>query len=209
MPPNDWLFYFITDSTLTKQGIIADVEAAIHGGAKVIQYREKTLSYESKIEEASLLAAICKSNKVDFIVNDDIQLARIVDAGGVHLGPHDTTLKEARQNFSGIIGVSCNTPEEILAAENGGADYVAVGPIFHTDTKPDIRTILGPSGLQELRRHTRLPIIAIGGIKLENVREVILAGADCACAISATVDVPDVEASVAEFQRIIMESKGV
>lgn len=200
MPVDDWRFYFITDSNLTKQGVIKDAEDAIRGGAKVVQYREKALSYESKIEEAGQLAALCRSRSVDLIINDDPRLASIVDAAGVHLGPKDVSIREIRADFPGIIGVSCSSLDDVERAEKDGADYIAVSPVFFTTTKKDISTPLGLEGVTRFRKATGLHLTAIGGITLENAREVIDAGADSICAISASVSVENVEASVRKFE---------
>ncbi len=204
----NWAFYFITDTDLTKQGILRDAEDAIKGGAKVIQYREKTKPADEILEEAKALATICKNHDVDLIINDSPELAKTTGANGVHLGQSDMTIAEARQILpNGIIGKSCNSIENVIQATNDGADYVTVGPVFQTSTKPDIAELVGIEGVKLFRENTSLPLVAIGGIKLENVGEIVLAGADMVVAISATVGLADVEASVREFEDIIRDVK--
>jgi thiamine-phosphate diphosphorylase len=203
-----WAFYFITDSNLTRQGILKDAEDAIRGGAKVVQYREKNKSYDEMVVEASALLVLCKNAGADLIINDSPELARAVGASGVHIGQGDGTLSEARKTLpDGIIGVSCGTVEEVNAAEAGGADYIAASPVFFTSTKNDIGRPVGMDGLARLRRATGLPIVAIGGITLANIRDTVLAGADAVCAISATVGSPDIAASVREFEDIVRAAR--
>ena len=208
MRPERWGFYFITDSNLTKQGAIRDAGDALRGGAKVVQYREKNKSPAEMLEEAKALLVLCNSSGADLIINDDPELARTVGAQGVHIGQGDRPLADARKVLpDGIVGVSCGTVEEVLLAERGGADYVAASPVFFTSTKKDIGTPVGLEGLARMREATELPIIAIGGITIANVRDVVLAGADSACGISATVGTPDVSASVREFEGLVRAAR--
>jgi thiamine-phosphate pyrophosphorylase len=204
----DWAFYFITDSTLTKQGAMRDSEDAIRAGVKVVQYREKNKPYKEMVSEAMELVRLCERSGVDLIVNDDPELAREVGASGVHIGPSDASLASAKKLLpNGIVGVSCSTLEEVRLAEDGGADYVAASPVFFTSTKKDIGKLVGPDGIRRFRKATELPIVAIGGINLSNVREVVLAGADSVCAISATVGTPDVVESVLQFEELVKAAR--
>jgi len=198
-------FYFITDSSITKQGALKDTEDAIRGGASVVQYREKNKPYNDMVAEARPLLKLCRDSGVMFIINDNLELAISVGADGLHLGPHDMPLREAKQRFSdGIIGISCGSLADVIMAEDGGADYLAASPVFFTNTKKDIGNPLGLEGIAAFRKATDMPIVAIGGINLTNVRDVVLAGADSVCAISATVGTFDVEASVRDFAARIM-----
>ncbi|MFH0816699.1 MAG: thiamine phosphate synthase [Methanobacteriota archaeon] len=204
----DWAFYFITDSNLTRQGFLKDSEDAVRGGARVVQYREKSKPFEEVLAEAGELLRICKDSGADLIINDNPELAAAVGASGVHLGQCDEPLSAAREILpNGIIGVSCGTAQDVAKAEEGGADYIAASPVFFTSTKKDIGRPVGLEGIASFRAATDLPIIAIGGINLANVREVVLAGADSVCAISATVGPGDVAASVREFETRIREAK--
>jgi thiamine-phosphate pyrophosphorylase len=200
-------FYFITDSGLTKQGALKDVEDAIHGGASVIQYREKDKQVHDMMAEASEILKLCQDSGVMFIINDSLELAIAVGADGLHLGPCDMSLHEARARFpDGIIGISCGCLADVKKADEGGADYIAASPVFFTSTKKDIGRPLGLEGIAAFRMATDLPIVAIGGINLQNVRDVVMAGADSVCAISATVGTADVEASVLMFVDSIGEA---
>ena len=203
-----WAFYFITDSNLTRQGFLKDSEDAIRGGARVIQYREKNKSFKEMFAEASALLALCKIAGVDLIINDSLEMARTVGASGVHLGQGDEPLSEARKMLpDGIIGVSCGTVDDVKNAEMGGVDYIAASPVFFTGTKTDIGRSVGLDGIARFRQATDLPIVAIGGINHSNVRDVVLAGADSVCAISATVGTIDVAASVRDFEERIMAAR--
>ena len=204
----DWNFYFITDSSLTKQGCLKDVEDAIRGGARVIQYREELRSTTDMMAETRILANLCKKAGGHLLINNSVDIALAVDADGVHLGQSDMPLADARLMLpDGIIGISCHTLDDIAEAEEKGADYIAVSPVFFTSTKKNITTPLGLEGIAEFRKATKLPVIAIGGVNMENVEGVVRAGADSVCAISATVGTDDVEASVREFEDIIKSSR--
>lgn len=201
-------FYFITDPNLTNQGALKDVEDAIRGGASVIQYREKNKPYEEMVVEARELLKLCQDSDTIFIINDSLELAIAIGAHGLHLGPCDMPLHEARARFpDGIIGISCGCLADVKKAEEEGADYIAASPVFFTNTKKDIGRPLGLEGIASFRVATDLPIVAIGGINLQNVRDVVKAGADSACAISATVGTADIEASVLMFVDSIEEAR--
>ncbi len=205
----NWNFYFITDSNLTKQDCMKDVHDAIMGGARVIQYREKNRSKTEMMAEARILINMCKKAGVHLLINNSVEIALDVDADGVHLGQSDMPLEEARRIFpNGIIGISCSTLADVSEAEEKGADYIAVSPVFFTKTKADIGQPLGLAGITEFRKATDLPVIAIGGINLDNLESVVKAGADSVCAISATVATDDIEASVKKFEDIIEKAKG-
>ncbi len=204
----DWNFYFITDSSLTKQDCLRDVEDAIKGGARVIQYREERRSTIDMMAEARILASMCRKAGVHLLINNRVDIAQAVDADGVHLGQEDMPLEDARRALpDGMIGISCHTLDDVAEAERKGADYIAVSPVFFTSTKKDISTPVGLEGITEFRKATKLPVIAIGGIDVENVESVVKAGADSVCAISATVGTEDVAASVGKFEKIIQTAK--
>ena len=182
-------FYFITDSGLTVNGIAEDVRQAIAAGAVMVQYRDKGKTAEVRVTEARDIQAVCRKAEVPFIVNDDAGLAMRIRADGVHVGPHDISPAEARKALGkkAIIGVSVASVEEALAAEKQGASYVAASPVFATPTKPDAGRPVGTDVLKRIRAATKLPVVAIGGINDSNVAEVIAAGADMVCAISASL----------------------
>ncbi len=196
-------FYFITDSSLTKNGIIKDAEAAVRGGATVIQYREKCKDTGLMINEALQIKKLC-AEKATFLVNDRVDVALAVDADGVHLGQTDMDYQAARMLLGKgkIIGVTVHSLKEAKEAEARGADYIGLSPIFETKTKRDAGKAAGLKLIGEISKTVSIPIVAIGGINLENARSVIKAGATTLCAISATAG-EDVEKKVREFNGII------
>jgi thiamine-phosphate pyrophosphorylase len=198
-------YYFITDTALTKAGNTADVAAAAAAGVKVVQYRAKNLSTRSMVEEALRLKRAAKDAL--FIINDRLDVALAVDAGGVHLGQDDMPYEYARRLLGPgrIIGVTVHTVDQALTAQAQGADYVGVSPIFATLTKHDAGTPAGIRLIKEVKRAVRVPVVAIGGITLENAPQVIAAGADALCAISAVVTGNDVEESIKDFQKLYIK----
>jgi thiamine-phosphate pyrophosphorylase len=195
-------FYFITDSALTKRDVIEDVKAAIRGGAKVVQYREKSKDTGPMAEEAKRLKEICKG-KALFLINDRVDVALAVDADGVHLGQTDMPYGVARRLLGDkMIGMTVHSLREAKEAEAMGADYVGLSPIFATATKSDAGKAVGLRALKEVCDAVSIPVVAIGGITLENAGDVMEAGATTLCAISATVG-DDVEKRVGEFMKII------
>ncbi|MHC5054217.1 MAG: thiamine phosphate synthase [Planctomycetota bacterium] len=199
-------FYFITDSGLTSGGVRLDVEAALSGGAALVQYREKGRAYEERLAEAREVARLCRAAGVPLIINDEIALARDSGADGVHLGQGDAPPGEARAALGprATVGVSVGSPEEARTAEREGADYVAASPVFATTTKLDSGPGIGLGGLRAIRAATQLPLAAIGGVTLESTPEVVAAGADLVCAISASLKGGDVAANV----RALREAMG-
>jgi thiamine-phosphate pyrophosphorylase len=195
-------YYFITDTALTKAGNTADVAAAVAAGTMVVQYRAKNLSTRSMVEEALRLKRTAKDAL--FIINDRLDVALAVDAGGVHIGQDDMPYEYARRLLGPgkIIGITAHTVDQALAAQAQGADYVGVSPIFATLTKHDAGTPAGLRLIKEVKKAVRIPVVAIGGINLENAPQVIAAGADALCAISAVVTNDDVLERVKDFQKL-------
>lgn len=200
-------YYFITDARLSRAGNRADVLAAVAAGVRVVQYREKEADTAAVLAEARELRRLCHGPL--FLLNDYVEIALDVDADGVHIGQEDMPLPEARRLLGPhkIIGVTVNSVDQALAAAQGGADYLGVSPIFATRTKPDAGEPAGLSLLREIRRLVSLPLIAIGGITLENAPAVIAAGADGLCAISAVVTRPDVRAAVEAFHGLFRQAQ--
>ena len=201
-------FYLVTDSGLSRNGPLSDVEQAIKAGCKIIQYREKNKSTGEIIKEASQIKNICKDRAI-FIVNDRVDVALAVDADGIHIGQDDMPFEIARSLLGKekIIGLTVHNVEEAVQAENIGADNIGLSPIFATSTKKDAGTACGISMVGNVRKNVQLPIVAIGGITRENVADVIKAGADAAVAISAVVSADDVYKEVSDFIAIINRAK--
>jgi thiamine-phosphate pyrophosphorylase len=195
-------YYFITDTRLSRAGNVRDVEQALAAGVRVVQHRDKEASAAAMIAEARVLRRLCQSAL--FLVNDRVEVALAVDADGVHLGQEDLHYREARRLLGErkIIGITVNTVAQALEAASLGADYLGVSPIFATQTKPDAGEPAGLSLLREIRRRVSIPLIAIGGITLDNAPNVIAAGADSVCAISAVVTKSDVQGAITDFQKL-------
>ncbi|SFG93772.1 thiamine phosphate synthase [Neptunomonas qingdaonensis] len=174
--------YAITDNILMPddQTLLSQVHAAILGGARVIQYRDKTSDTEKRYRQACLLNELCRKHQRTFLINDDVQLAQQCDAHGVHIGQKDSPLEEARQALgsSAIIGVTCHDQLSLATkAALACADYVAFGAFYPSKTKPDAKP--APlSLLTEAKSILSCPIVAIGGITVDNAPQTITAGAD-------------------------------
>jgi len=197
-------YYFITDSGLSLAGNLSDVRSAVSAGVSIVQYREKSGDTGALYKEALRLAEICRGTTTKFIVNDRIDIALAVDADGVHLGQSDMPYDIARRILGPdkIIGITVHSVDEAVKAEREGADYLGVSPIFSTSTKKDAGIPAGLTLISEIRKKSSLPLIAIGGIDLSNAPDVIAAGADMVCAISAVITKPDVAAEIRRFQSL-------
>jgi thiamine-phosphate pyrophosphorylase len=193
-------FYFITDRHLCNKPVYEAIKQALEGGASVIQYREKELPIEDRIPEARKLRMLC-SGRAIFIINDEVEVAQACDADGVHLGQDDMSVKTARYLLGKdkLIGVTVHNVEQAKAADKAGADYVAVSPIFQTSTKEDAGSPVGLQAIKDVKAAVMMPVAAIGGINENNIDSVIAAGADMACAVSATLCREDIRAAVKYF----------
>jgi len=177
--------YVVTDGR-APGGHEAMARAALAGGARIIQLRDKTLSLAQLLPLAVALRELAHRHGALFIINDRIDLALACGADGVHLGPDDLPVHIARHLMpQGIIGASCGDEEEARRAENQGADYIGAGAVFGTQTKLDAGAPIGLQKLSEIVRATRLPVAAIGGIDQSNIQSVLQAGAPMACVVSA------------------------
>lgn len=198
--------YAITDSRLIPAGQLTDaVEAALIGGATMIQYREKQASDTTRLTRARSLAAVCRNAGVPLIINDDPLLAKRCGAAGVHLGQQDGDPASARRLLGdqGLIGITChgdiNLAEKAVAA---GADYLAFGRFYPSGTKPE-----APEAKPDVltrARHFQLPLTAIGGIDTTNAEPLILAGADLLAVIGGLFSAPpdEIESRAREFTRL-------
>jgi thiamine-phosphate pyrophosphorylase len=195
-------YYFITDSKLSRAGNISDVRNALKAKVEVVQYREKYKSTREMFLEALKLRKICKNAL--FLINDRVDIALSVNADGVHLGKNDLPYAVARKLLGKkrIIGLTVHTLKQAETAQNLGADYIGVSPIFATNTKPDAGMAKGVRLIKKIKARVSIPVVAIGGINLSNARDAILAGADCLCAISAVLPKPDVRLEIEKFQEL-------
>lgn len=184
----NYLLCLVTDSELCLPRSIEEiVKDAIEGGVNMVQFREKNASTCALLEKGQHLKEILKPYKVPLIINDRIDIALALDAEGVHLGQSDMPYKIARKLLGPdkIIGLSINTLEQAIQAENTDVSYLSVSPLFHTNTKNDISMPWGLNKLKELRKISKHKLFGIGGINEQNVGEVLEAGIDGIAVVSA------------------------
>ncbi|MFH1353173.1 MAG: thiamine phosphate synthase [bacterium] len=195
-------YYFITDEDLSRAGNVSDVKNAVQAGVSVVQFRSKKGNTRELFEEAVKLRKICKGIK--FIVNDRVDIALAVGASGVHLGQKDMPPGVARKliGHDKIIGVTVHNLKEASAALDSGADYLGVSPVYSTSTKKDAGAPCGVSLIEKIKKISKVPVAAIGGITFENAGDVISAGADALCAISAVVPAENVKKQIKKFQSL-------
>lgn len=190
--------YAITDGP--RSDLLDAAQAALEGGARLLQYRDKTDDAQRRLDEAHALATLCAKYDVPLIVNDDVELARACNAAGMHLGEHDGDMVLARTKLgsNAIIGVSCyDSLQRARDAAKAGADYLAFGAFFPSPTKPTAR-LTTPQLLHEAKA-LDLPRVAIGGITADNASSLIEAGADYLAVISAVFGARDVGAAARRF----------
>lgn len=189
--------YLITD---LGDNLIDRVSLALRGGVSVLQYRAKSKERQACLAEGRELKRLCSAYGTAFIVNDDVCLAKELEADGVHLGQDDGTVAGAREILGPdrIIGRSTHNLEEALQAEKDGADYIGFGAIYPTESKA-ITHLPGTAGLASIRKQIKIPVVAIGGITSANACRVIEAGADALAVISSVLSSPRPDIAVAEL----------
>lgn len=198
--------YAITDHQLLPGSrLLEAVTQALEGGCRRIQYRDKTDDQSRRLSEAKTLQKLCQQYCAQLIINDDIELARSCDAQGVHLGQSDASPTQARRRLGSdaIVGVTCHASLELArAALEAGADYVAFGRFFPSRTKPEASA--APLTLLEKARAEfgEQPIVAIGGITLDNAAAVLTAGADWLAVSHSLFSAPDIRAQARAFEEL-------
>jgi len=196
--------YVITDEELSPGRTHAQIAAAaIDGGARIIQIRDKNASDRKFHDDALDLRRITRQAGALFIVNDRVDIAAAVEANGVNLGQTDLPVAVARGilGMGVLIGTSADTPEQAAQAVEDGADYIGFGPVFPTTTKLDAGPVSGLDTLKRVCEAARVPVVAIGGISLANIASVAAAGAACAAVISAVVCADDMTLATRELVR--------
>ncbi len=185
------------------------VRAAVQGGVTCVQLREKSCATREFIEEALAVKEYLRSRGVPLIINDRVDVALAVGADGVHLGQKDMPLAAARALVTDtmIIGISEESLADAVAAQQGGADYLGVSPIFATPTKTDAAAPLGLAGLQAIRRAVTLPLVGIGGLNHQNAAAVVRCGADGVAVVSAIVAAEDPEQAARELLQVIRSAR--
>lgn len=192
----DYSVYLVTDrDILSGRDLYKAVEESILGGATVIQLREKFIDNKKFLEIAKELQKITNKYNIPLIINDNIEIAKAINADGVHIGQSDDSLTHARKILGKdkIIGVSVGSLEEAKKAMDGGADYVGIGTIFYTGSKKDINEPLGIKKLKEIVEILNIPCVAIGGIHLDNIEEVMQTGVDGVAVISEILGKNDIK----------------
>jgi thiamine-phosphate pyrophosphorylase len=191
----DFKLYVITGENYHHgRGMLEVMEAALRGGADIVQLRDKEISKRELLEKARVLRDLTSRYKVPLIINDHPDVALAIDADGVHLGQEDMPLSVARKVLGPhrMIGISTHNLDQAREAVNAGADYIGVGPVYPTGTKPG-RQAVTTSYVSQAAAEIRIPFVAIGGITTDNAAEVLKAGARRLCAVSAIVGSPDPE----------------
>ena len=198
--------YAITDAQLSNYTHVEIVERMLKGGARLIQLRDKEASAKDLLDAARACLKLTRAVRATLIINDRVDVAMAADADGIHLGQDDLTVAEARALLgqNKIIGVSTHSLAQVEAALATSANYFAVGPIFPTTTKANPAPVVGLELLRQARALTSLPLVAIGGITLENAAEVIAAGADSVAVISALYSMPEMPSFAEDFARVLM-----
>jgi thiamine-phosphate pyrophosphorylase len=196
--------YIITDEKLIPRDAFAStVEAALRGGARIIQYRDKSADHIKRLQQARELKILCQHYRALLIINDDVELAGAVDADGVHIGMHDMSLQQAKTILGKkIIGVSCyNRFELAQSAAQQGADYIAFGSFFSSSTKPDaVRADV--ELIHRAKRELTLPVCAIGGITLQHAPALTQAGADMLAVITDVLAADNIERRCQQFSSL-------
>jgi thiamine-phosphate pyrophosphorylase len=180
-------------------------------GVTLLQYRHKHGTDEEILRNAKIIDEVFRGRRPTLVMNDSPVLAMLSDWNAVHVGQGDATISEARSILQpgGMVGCSTHTDHQVRAAAVSGADYIAIGPVFATSSKPDAETVVGLEGVERARQLTRRPLVAIGGITPGNAASVIKAGADSVAVIGALLDFGgDPEAVVRAFLRNMPEAEG-
>lgn len=206
----DWSFYPILDKTTIGDKPLKDVAIQLlEGGARVIQLRDKVSSLREFYQQALELRRLTKDFQVPLIINDRLDVALAVEADGLHLGQEDLPLRVARRLLGEekIIGVSVRNLDQAQRAFEQGADYLGVGSIFPTSTKKDTETV-GVELIKKIKESINLPLIAIGGITLDNLDQIFQAGADGVAVISDLLKVKNIKNRTRAFAEKIQKLKG-
>ena len=201
------LLYAVTDRHwLEGRKLIDVVKESLDGGVTMVQLREKTLEEGKFLEEAKELQTLCRERHIPFIVNDNVDIAKAMDADGVHVGQDDMETMDVRAKLGPdkIIGVSAHTVEEALLAEKQGADYLGVGAVFPTSSKSDV-DVMPYETLKAICEAVSIPVVAIGGIGRENVSRLTGSGICGVAVISAIYAQKDIRAAAADLKTAVEE----
>lgn len=211
LQPEQLRLYAVTDRAWAadEDALMAQIEAAIDGGASIVQLREKHLDSGAFLAEAERFVALCRRKGAVSIINDDVEIAVKTGADGVHVGQEDLRAGEARRLLGPdkLIGVSAHTVDEALAAQAAGADYLGVGAAFVTGTKTDAKPI-SKETIRAVTAAVDIPVVAIGGVTRENLPELKGCGLDGVAVVSALFAQSDVKAAARELLALAEEMAG-
>lgn len=198
----DYSLYLATDrSYIGNKDLIDCVIEAVKGGVTMVQLREKTASSRDFYHLALALKEVTSSYRIPLIINDRLDIALAVEADGLHLGQEDLPVKVARRylGLEKVIGISVGNVQEAVLAQEEGADYLGAGAVFATGTKPDAE-LVSLEELKKIKEAVTIPVVAIGGIKKENALQVMAAGIDGICVVSAILAAGDIRMAAMELK---------
>lgn len=209
--PLDLSTYLVTDRSLCgERGVLNVVSSAVVGGVSLVQLRDPDAKTGQLVEQARALLALLRPAGIPLIINDRVDVALAVGADGVHVGQRDMAVADVRALVGSklIVGLSISTLEELerSAPALAAVDYLGVGPIYATQTKPDAAPPIGAAGLVQVVARSALPIVAIGGIKLENAAETIRAGAQGIAVVSDICCATDPAQATQQLARTVREA---
>lgn len=206
--PDTDLYCLTSEEHSRGRSNIEVVGEMIEAGIKIIQYREKDKKARQKYEECRKIREMTRSSGVTFIVNDDVDIAIIVGADGVHIGQDDLPVEKVRELVGDemIIGVSTHSPEQAADAVHRGADYIGVGPLFATQTKKDVCAPVGLEYLDYVVKNIEIPFVAIGGIKENNIAEVAGRGAGCIAMVTEIVGAENIRGKIIAVRKALQDA---
>ncbi|NTV46039.1 MAG: thiamine phosphate synthase [Chlorobiales bacterium] len=199
------LYLVAGEEHCTQKSLEAVVVEAVRGGVKLVQLREKTASTREFIEKAARLKLLLEPFQVPLIINDRVDVALAIDAAGVHIGQSDMDYQTVRKLIGPekIIGLSVETMDEVIEAQDWDVAYLGVSPIFSTPTKTDTKEPWGTDGLRKIKQFSKHPLVAIGGLNQTNINDVLEAGADGIAIVSAICASPTPKESAVLLSQII------
>ncbi len=205
----DMMLYAVTDAAWTgKKTLTEQVEEAMKGGITFLQLREKHLSKEEFLKEAIEIKDLAQKYQIPFVINDEIEIAQEAGADGVHVGQDDMPVEEVRKILGKdkIIGVSAHNVEEAVRAERGGADYLGVGAVYPTSTKENTSAV-SMEEMKKICQTVSIPVVAIGGIKKNNMKVLTGTGVDGIAVVSAIFAAKDIRKAAGELLEAVKEMK--
>ncbi len=199
------LYIIVDKKACGKRPIIDTANKIKDKGCDIIQFRDKVSGKDSVLKNAFALRGLLLNTRNLFIINDFLDIAKILDSDGVHLGQTDLSIETARiiLGKDKIIGISCHNLKQALDAQNRGADYISIGPIFKTPTKPEISKTIGLAIIKKIKNKIRIPFFVIGGINADNISRVLSQGAKRVAVCNAVCQVRNTSSAVKKFSKIL------